>query len=131
MMPLWIFTLGQTLSDSAKIRIPFSRLVLNLLSTVIPCLIGLILTYYFPKIKTFFIKITKPFVIVLIASFLIITLITRYFIFELITWQQWVAGPLIPWTGFIIGAFVSWLLRLPKKVSLLIGLGGVKVLYSL
>ena len=117
MMPLWMYTLGTTITDSTRITIPFSRLVLNLLSTVIPCLIGLVLTYYFPKLKVFFIKITKPVVIVLITSFLVITFITRYFILELITWQQWVAGPLIPWSGFLIGAFASWLMRLPKKVT--------------
>lgn len=107
MMPLWMFTLGQTLSDSTRVIIPFSRLVLNLLSTVVPCLIGLILTHFFPKLKAFFIKITKPFVIVLIASFLVITLITRYFIFELITWQQWTAGPLIPWLFTVFKVFRS------------------------
>ena len=107
MMPLWMFTLGQTLSDSTRVIIPFSRLVLNLLSTVVPCLIGLILTHFFPKLKAFFIKITKPFVIVLIASFLVITLITRYFIFELITWQQRTAGPLIPWLFTVFKVFRS------------------------
>ena len=91
-MPLWLFTLGRTLADTAQIKIPFVRLVLNLLLTIGPCLFGLFLSRKYPKLKKFMIKITKKLVLFLISSFLIITLIAKHYIFNLITWQQWIAG---------------------------------------
>ncbi len=37
MMPLWLFTLGKTLTDKAQLKIPFMRLISNLLFTIVPC----------------------------------------------------------------------------------------------
>jgi hypothetical protein len=70
----------------------------------------------YPNLKKSLLKITKKLVITLILSFLIITLIAKYYILRLITWQQWVAGPLIPWSGFFLGAVFAFLARRPKKV---------------
>ena len=116
MMPFWLYTLGRTLSTSAQIKIPFDKLLLNLLTSIIPCLIGLYISRIFPKFKQFVLKFAKKFLIVLILSFVMITLIAKAYVFKLITWQQWVAGPLVPWCGFILGGVFAWIARLPTKV---------------
>jgi hypothetical protein len=115
-MPLWLYSLGRTLSNSAQIKIPFDKLVYNLLSVIIPCVIGLFLSRCFPNFKRLVLKLAKKFVIFLILSFIIITLIAKAYIFKLITWQQWVAGPLVPWCGFILGGFFAWIAKQPTKV---------------
>ncbi len=78
MMPLWLFTLGKTLTDKAQLSIPFLRLISNLLFTIVPCLIGMFFARKYPRLKTSLIRITKPLVITLIVSFLVITLIAKY-----------------------------------------------------
>ena len=116
MMPIWMQTLGRTLSKKANIKIPLEKLMLNILFTVVPCLIGLFLAQKFPKLKIITIKLTKRIVVILNLSFLIFTIGVKYYIFKLITWQQWVSGPLIPWTGFLLGGFFAWITKLPTKV---------------
>lgn len=115
MMPLWILTLGKTFTDKAHLKIPFMRLISNLLFTIVPCLLGMFLSRRFPKFKKLMLKITKQLVLTLIVSFFAITLASKFYIFKLITWQQWVAGPLIPWSGFLFGALLAWIFKREKK----------------
>lgn len=119
-MPLWFYSLGRTLSRKAEINIPFMRLVLNLLLTIFPCLLGIALSRRFPRLKKFLMKYARKIVLFLIISFLVIILIAKYYVLSLVTWQQWLQGPLIPWTGFLLGAFVAWLFKRPFKVRLLL-----------
>jgi solute carrier family 10 (sodium/bile acid cotransporter), member 3/5 len=116
MMPLWLYTLGRTLANEAQISLPYLRLFLNLLVTIGPCLIGLLLNIKFPQLKKFMLKFVKKLVICLIICFLIITLIAKYYVFQLITWKQWLAGPLIPWCGFLFGGLLAWISQRPTKV---------------
>ena len=116
MMPLWIYTLGSTLTTAADIKLPIFRLVLNLFATIGPCLLGLLLSKLFPKLKCFIMKYIKQAIVVLILSFLGLIIISKYYVFTLITWQQWVAGPLIPWTGFLLGALFAWITKRETKV---------------
>lgn len=116
MMPLWMYTLGRRISYNAEISIPISKLVLNLLTTIVPCLIGLILSQRFPILRIFFMRIAKKLVVILIISFLLVTLAAKYYIFNLVTLQQWITGPLIPWAGFLLGAFLAWVTGRPPKV---------------
>lgn len=116
MMPIWMHTLGRRISYKAEINIPTSKLVLNLLITIIPCLIGLALSQKFPILKALFMKIAKKLVVLLIISFFLVTLAAKYYVFNLITLEQWVRGPLIPWTGFLLGGFLAWVTGRPLKV---------------
>ena len=122
MMPLWMHTLGRRISYKAQITIPISKLVLNLLTTIVPCLIGLLLSQRFPILKEFFMRIAKKLVVILIISFLLVTLAAKYYIFNLVTFEQWITGPLIPWTGFLLGAFLAWITGRPLKVIQLFSL---------
>jgi hypothetical protein len=116
MMPGWLYTLGKKISYKAEISIPISKLVLNLFTSIVPCLIGLFLSQKYPILKKFFMKIAKKLVVFLILSFLLVTLAAKYYVFKLVTWEMWVTGPLIPWAGFVLGAFLAWISRRPKQV---------------
>ena len=116
MMPLWFYTLGKTISVKAEIKIPLFKLILNLLVTIIPCIFGIVIAKKFPKLKMIIMKYAKKIIAFMIISFLILNLVSKYYVFKLITWQQWVTGPLIPWSGFVLGAFLAWITGRPIKV---------------
>lgn len=117
MMPLWLYTLGRTISSKAEITIPIYKLALNLLTTIGPCIVGLVLSKKFPSLKVSLMKCAKNLITFMLISFLALTLISKYYIFQLITWQQWVSGPLIPWCGFLLGGFIAWLAKRPVQVG--------------
>ena len=121
-MPAWVYTLGRVFTVSTEINIPFSRLLLNLLNTIVPCLIGLWLSRCFPKLKPIVIKIAKPFVIIFLLTFLTFTMFVKYYVFTLVHWKQWATAPFVPWLGFLIGGTISWLFRLPLKQCVTIAL---------
>ena len=91
---------------------------MNLFITIGPCLFGLVLSIFIPKLKKFILRYIKRALLVLILSFLGLIMISKYYVFTLITWQQWIAGPLIPWCGFVLGAFIAWVTKRPVKVSI-------------
>ena len=97
-MPAWFYTLGKLLTDQANIKIPFLRLTSNLLFTIAPCLIGLVLTHFFPKLRQFALKIAKPLSIFSLITKLSLLVYTKYYIFSLIRFRQWLAA-FIPWFG--------------------------------
>ena len=69
------------------------------------------LNTYFKKV--FFLKIAKPLTFFVILSFLMLVFYTKFYSLLLLRWYHWVGGPLIPWTGYIIGGFVAWVTRRP------------------
>ena len=135
MMPLWFYTIGRTLTKKAEISIPLLRLLLNLLLTICPCLLGVLLSRKFPNLRKFLMKYAKKLVLVLIISFLVIIFIAKYYVLRLVTWQQWLTGPLIPWSGFVSGAFFAWLFNRPNKqiytISIETGLQNVGIAYMI
>jgi predicted Na+-dependent transporter len=134
-MPLWFYTIGRTLSKRAEISIPLMRLILNLLLTICPCLLGILLSRKFPNLRRFFMKYAKKIVLVLVVSFLVIIFIAKYYVLRLVTWQQWITGPLIPWSGFALGGFFAWLFKRPGKqiytISIETGLQNVSIAYMI
>ena len=116
-MPFWFYTLGRKIYIKAEIRIPLYKLILNLLFTIIPCLFGLVLAQKFPKLKKILMKYAKKIIAFMVISFIVLNLVSKFYVFKLITWQQWITGPLIPWAGFAIGAFLAWLAKRPTKVN--------------
>lgn len=92
MMPTWVYTLGSIFSTEAKIKIPILGLFANLLITIIPCLIGLGISSWFPKIKKIAIKVAKKFIIIVLISFLILAFITKFYTFKLLKLRHWISG---------------------------------------
>ncbi len=136
-MPAWIYTLGTVFSNRANLTIPLFGLFGNLLVTIVPCILGLVLGRYFPKLKAFCLKIAKPFTLIILITFFVLVFITKSYIYSLVQLKHWFSGktkflkyflfhhqnkiemfrslkgPLIPWTGYLLGGSVAWLLRLP------------------
>ena len=130
-LPSYTYTVGKYFSNQTTISIPFIKLIGNLCITVLPCLLGILLSHFFPKLKVFFLKIAKPFIFFAVISFLALALFTKFYTFKLFSWYHWIAGPLIPWSGYIIGGSVSWIARRPwnqcKTIAIETGIQNVGV----
>jgi sodium/bile acid cotransporter 3/5 len=115
-MPAWYYSLGSliTADGGSKIEIPFRALITNLLISIIPCLVGVILVRKFPKVKKISIKIAKPLSLFIVISLVTFSSVVKYHIYALINLKMWLCVA-IPWTGFIISAVISYLLKFPKK----------------
>ena len=61
-MPAWYYSLGSliTSENETKIEIPFRALITNLLISIIPCLIGVLIVKKYPSVKEKSIKAAKP-----------------------------------------------------------------------
>jgi predicted Na+-dependent transporter len=114
-MPAWIYTLGTTLMIEARIQIPFLDLIVRLLFTVLPCLAGVLISIFIPKLKTYVVKIAKPFANFIVFTFLALTIYTKLYSFGLVETKQWLYAPFIPFFGFSIGGLVAFLLKFPLK----------------
>ena len=119
MLPAWLYTLGTLFSTKANIEIPFHSLMLNLLATVVPCIIGLLISIFVPNSKKFAERHSKPVILVSIIVFFSIVITSKFFIFKLITFENSLTV-LIPWCGFILSAFTAFLFRFPKSQILTI-----------
>ena len=156
-MPAYVYTLGTYYSKQTTIELPFIKLVLNLCITVLPCLIGMVLSHFFPKLKVIFIKIAKPFTFIVLLTFLCLALVTKFYTFVLLKWYHWIAGrkkqvlinlikwlaklifylkiigPLIPWIGYVIGGLVAWICKRPlsqcKTIAIETGIQNVGVAF--
>lgn len=106
-MPLYVYTVGRVFSVQANITIPVRGLLGNLFVTIGPCLIGLAISYKFPKIKNFCIKIAKPFTLTIICSFFIFLFLSKFYLIKLIRLANWLSGPPIPWIGYLLGGGIK------------------------
>ena len=88
-MPTYLYTIGRVFTNATNIEIPFFRLLMNLFTTIGPCLFGLCLVKFLPKIKPFFLKIAKPVTTFTILSFLVFILYAKFYAFLLVSWKQW------------------------------------------
>jgi predicted Na+-dependent transporter len=122
LMPAWLYTLGRLFTDATNIHIPFTRLLMNLFTTIGPCLFGLALSKCFPKLKSIVLKIAKPSLLIFLLCFLSFTIYVKYYIFALVNWKQWATAPFVPWLGFLLGATFASIARLPMKQVVTIAL---------
>lgn len=79
-MPIWLYTLGNTLISAVDFEIPIFTLLLNLLVIVVPSVLGFFLGCYIPWLK----KIAKVInymlhSIVFTALFVAFLLISRWY----------------------------------------------------
>jgi hypothetical protein len=136
-MPAWVYTLGSYFLAETNISLPFTALIGRLLFTIVPCLIGVLISKFVPKTKLYVLRIAKPVALFIVLSFLILTVIIKSYIYALVELKQWVkatfflfykhvwfgfkkkyfqlVGPFIPWSGFLVGGLVAYLFRLPVK----------------
>ena len=123
MMPLWLYTLGQhAYLRELEIQIPFLNLAISLLTIIGPIGIGMVLVYFFPKLKPLVERIVKPMLILLICYFFIFGAFVNYYLFYYVDLVTALSAPLLPWLGFLLGGFVAWIFKQDWKRIMTIGI---------
>nr|KAG5688900.1 hypothetical protein BaRGS_009741 [Batillaria attramentaria]KAG5690279.1 hypothetical protein BaRGS_018631 [Batillaria attramentaria] len=134
MIPLWLFTLGQTLDvEGQKITIPFVKIVEALAIIVLPLFFGLFLQYRVPKLAKVITKVMKPVLIVAVAFLLTVGIYANLYIFRLFDPMTVLAGCLLPYIGYTVGGLLALIFRQPwtrvKTIALETGIQNSSVAF--
>ncbi|CAF1601526.1 unnamed protein product, partial [Didymodactylos carnosus] len=112
MMPLWLMTIGQKFYlNDLKIKIPYFYLFRSLATVIIPLSIGVLLSYFIPKLSDKIRFIIKPTMLFCIIYFLVFGTIVNFYLFKMINLTTALSTPLLPWLGFLFGALFAYLLK--------------------
>jgi len=78
-------------------------------------------------------RYVKRIILATMITFFSLVLLTKSWSFSLMSWQNLLAGPLIPWAGYFVGGLVAYICRLPwtqiKTISIETGLQNVGVAF--
>nr|CAI5842965.1 unnamed protein product [Callosobruchus analis] len=122
MMPLWIFTLGKTIFDSADLRVPYREILTYVIALIVPLGIGYLIQRYLKRVATFMTRIIKGFSSCLILFIIAFAIVTNLYLFQLFSWKIILAGMGLPWLGYLAGYICGYILRQPHPDSLTIAI---------
>lgn len=124
MMPLWLFLLGRFFIDTSRVTIPYSNIALSLLYVVCPCIVGLILRYFLPKLAEKLTKLNKIFSLVFVVTLLTYGTYVNFYIFELMAAEPKIipAALTTPIIGFIMGYLASLMFKQNQKKRITIAI---------
>nr|CAH7721583.1 unnamed protein product [Callosobruchus chinensis] len=122
MMPLWIFTLGKTIFDSADLRVPYREISTYVIALIVPLAIGYLIQRYLKRVATFMTRIIKGFSACLILFIIIFAIVTNLYLFQLFSWKIILAGMGLPWIGYLAGYICGYILRQPHPDNLTIAI---------
>lgn len=87
MTPVWIFTLGKVIFESANLSVPYAQIAESVFALVVPLAIGYLIQRYFPRAGRFLVRILKPASSLLIIFIVVFAIVTNLYLFKLFTWQ--------------------------------------------
>lgn len=111
-MPLWIFTLGPCLTGS-ELVMPFKELVGSLFMLILPTALGMWIRWRWGKVAKIMEKIIVPFTLLTVLFIFTVGIYINLFIFILMTPTMFLAGFIIAITGYIFGAGLAKIFKLP------------------
>ncbi|KAL8564219.1 hypothetical protein ACOMHN_017487 [Nucella lapillus] len=136
MIPLWLFTLGtQFEDDKISLNVPFGRIFMTLAIIIVPLFIGLAIKRWAPKVAKWILKVLKPFTTLAILFLLTFGVFANLYVFRMFSPRTILAGCLLPYIGYILGAVISALLRQPcyrvKTIAIETGIQNTSIAYLL
>ena len=120
-IPGWLLTLGKILTEKAKIQIPLMPLFANLMITIGPFILGVIIGCASAKLKEKINKVAKPLIVFVIFTFLFTIFNVKFFVFTLYTYKIFIIS-LIPWIGFSLGGIFAHFTKLNRHQVLTVSL---------
>ncbi len=121
--------------DELSIRVPFLGLVRTLALVVIPYGIGIGISHYSPRIRSIVETLVKPMMLFLLIFFLVFGTIANWYLIETIDLHTALTAPLLPYLGFLFGAFFAWICRLNwthiKTIGIEAGIQNVGVAFMI
>ena len=127
-IPLWMFTLGRVILKQyhVDIKIPYTNILISLISLLIPVAVGIFLQKKFPNFAKRVTKIIRPLAFVFIIFVMTFGVYTNLYMFKLFTPMMILAGVLLPYAGFFLGGLIAFICRQPwvrvKTISIETGI---------
>ncbi|CAF2793698.1 unnamed protein product [Rotaria sp. Silwood2] len=135
MMPLYFYTIGRLFMDELSIKVPFLGLARSLALVVVPYSIGITISYFYPKSRPLIKRIMKPMMIFLLLFFIIFSLVVNWYLFKMVDLHTALTAPLLPFTGFLLGATLAWICRVEwahvKTVGIEAGIQNVSIAFMI
>lgn len=122
MMPAWLYFLGhpflQGFNSTAVIKVPYGKIASQLVTLILPLLIGIAIKKFKPTWAAKARKIMRPFVIFVMIFVVIFGSLTNLYMFRMLTGPALIGGLALPWCGFMFGCFAALLTkRKPEDVT--------------
>ena len=110
-MPLWLFTLGRRMMITIQtevpgaaddVTVPFGLILMTITLVGVPCLIGLLISRYLPRLGRIIGKIVKPFAVVFLLFQIILGAYTKRYVFSYFSDGRIMIGcMLLPYTAMV------------------------------
>ncbi|EFO90462.1 hypothetical protein CRE_02610 [Caenorhabditis remanei] len=122
MMPAWLYFLGhpflQGFNSNAVIKVPYGKIASQLVTLIIPLLIGIAIKKWKPEWAARARLLMRPFVIFVMIFVVAFGSITNLYMFRMLTGPALIGGLALPWCGFMFGCFTALLTkRKPEDVT--------------
>uniref|UniRef100_A0A1I7TQ62 P3 protein n=1 Tax=Caenorhabditis tropicalis TaxID=1561998 RepID=A0A1I7TQ62_9PELO len=122
MMPAWLYFLGhpflQGFNSEAVIKVPYGKIASQLVTLILPLLIGIAIKKWKPEWAAKARKVMRPFVIFVMIFVVIFGSLTNLYMFRMLTGPALIGGLALPWCGFMFGCFTALLTkRKPEDVT--------------
>ncbi|KAK7070644.1 hypothetical protein SK128_006850 [Halocaridina rubra] len=121
-VPLWVLTLGPVILASGNFVIPFGDIIITVVSLIFPCVVGIALQYFFPKVIPYCKKVLSPFSIFILVFIFTVGVYAYRYTFSIITWKSILAGLLLPLLGYILGLILAGIFRQSWKKCIAISI---------
>lgn len=135
MMAIYFYTIGKYYMNDIPIIIPFWYFARSLALVVIPYIIGVIISHFFPKSRPIGEKLIKPVVGFFMLFFLIFALVFNWHLFKNIDLLTAFATSVMSYSGFLLGGLAAWISRMDwkqiKTVGIETGLRNTVVAFSI
>uniref|UniRef100_A0AC35U4K5 Sodium/bile acid cotransporter-like n=1 Tax=Rhabditophanes sp. KR3021 TaxID=114890 RepID=A0AC35U4K5_9BILA len=111
-MPFWIHFLGSQFLESENIQVPYSALFKSIITLVVPVGIGMLIIRYRPRLAEIINDWAKSVTLLMTIAITILGIVLYYDIFWLFNLRMFIAGTIIPWSGYVIAYLTSKIFNL-------------------
>ncbi|XP_042224482.1 ileal sodium/bile acid cotransporter-like isoform X1 [Homarus americanus] len=119
-VPLWVLLLGPVIMKGVDFVIPYSDIAITSATLILPCLIGMVVQYFIPRINVYAKKVLTGFALFNLALLFSFGTYAYRYIFYFFNWQVVGAGLLLPTLGFTGGLIFALILRQPVASAIAI-----------
>lgn len=107
-MPLWLLTMGPTISEGTVLVIPYEDLIISLILLISPLFVGILIRSYKETWARNLNKFTKPLIWISLLTITVIFITSYRFLLATFTWRIILSGLILALTGLVFGALLSW-----------------------
>ncbi|XP_050727947.1 uncharacterized sodium-dependent transporter YocS-like isoform X2 [Eriocheir sinensis] len=114
-VPLWVLMLGRVVMEDTDFVIPYVDIAVLVLGLSFPCVIGILLAKFLPRVGQVLAKMLTPVTLFMVVFLFSFGVYSNLYVFQLFDATVMFAGFGLPTLGYLSGLGLAALLRLPLK----------------